>query len=144
MQEPSGWSVRALANLLGIPATTATYWLNAGLVTAERRGRGRGGHTIGIAGLREMVAVMEMRNAGISLQSVQRAVQELRQLASEQRPLAELMVVAIGDDVVWHEGGDPAALISAHRRPGQRILLVPVGEATAELQRRLEGVGTGA
>ena len=46
-------------------------------------------------------------------------------------------MVATGDDVVWHEGGDPGALVSAHRQPGQRILIVPVGEATAELQRRL-------
>ena len=92
-----------------------------------------------------MVAVMELRSAGISLQAVQRAVEELRRLTDEDRPLSQLMVVAIGDDVVWHEGGDPAALVSAHRQPGQRILIVPVGEATAELQRRLETerVGTG-
>ena len=91
-----------------------------------------------------MVTVMELRNAGISLQAVQRAVEELRRLTREDRPLSQLMVVAIGDDVVWYEEGDPAAFVSAHRRPGQRVLLVPVGEATAELQRRLEGVGTGA
>ena len=80
---------------------------------------------------------MELRNAGISLQAVQRAVEELRQITSEERPLSHLMVVAIGDDVVWHEGGDPTAMVSAKRQPGQRILIVPVGEATAELQRRL-------
>ena len=85
-----------------------------------------------------MVAVMELRNAGISLQGVQRAVADLRKLTSEERPLTQLMVVAIGDDVVWHEGGDPAALVSAHRQPGQRILIVPVGEVTAELHNRLE------
>ncbi len=136
-QEKTGWSVRALADLLGIPGTTAGYWVNSGLVTAERRGRGRAGHTIGLAGLRELVAVMELRNAGISLQAVQQAVGELRQLTSQERPLSQLMVVAVGDDVVWHEGGDPTALVSAKRQPGQRILIVPVGEATAELQRRL-------
>ncbi len=143
MQERSGWSMRALADLLGIPTATASYWLNSGLVTAVRRGRGRAGHVIGLEGLRELVTVMELRNAGISLQAVQRAVEELRRLTSEEHPLAQLMVVAIGDDVVWHEEGDPTAFVSAHRRPGQRVLLVPVGEATAELQRRLEGVGTG-
>ena len=136
-QEKTGWSVRALAHLLGIPGSTASYWVNSGLVTAERRGRGRAGHTIGLQGLREMVAVMELRGAGISLQAVQLAVHDLRRLTSEERPFSQLMVVAIGDDVVWHEGGDPAALVSAHRQPGQRILIVPVGEATAELQRRL-------
>ena len=89
---------------------------------------------------------MELRNAGISLQAVQRAVEELRRLTSENRPLAQLMVVAIGDDVVWHEQGDPTAYVSAHRRPGQRVLLVPVGEATTELQRQLNTVSveTGA
>ena len=143
-QEKTGWSVRALAQLLGIPVSTASYWVISGLVTVERRGRGRGGHTICIAGLREMVTVMELRNAGISLQAVQRAVEELRRLTSEDRPLAQLMVVAIGDDVVWHEEGDPAAFVSAHRRPGQRVLMVPVGEATADLQRRLETESVGA
>ncbi len=136
-QRKTGWSVRALAHLLGIPDSTASYWVNSGLVTAERRGRGRAGHTIGLQGLRELVAVMELRGAGISLQAVQRAVGELRQLTSEDRPLSHLMVVAIGDDVVWHDGGDPTALVSAKRQPGQRILIVPVGEATAELQRLL-------
>lgn len=143
-KKKTGWSVRALAGLLGIPDATAGYWVNSGLVTVERRGRGRGGHSIGIAGLRELVTVMELRNAGISLQAVQRAVEELRRLTSEARPLAQLMVVAIGDDVVWHESGDPAAFVSAERRPGQRVLLVPVGEATAELQRRLETESVGA
>ncbi len=52
-----------------IPVATASYWVNSGLVTVERRGRGRVGHTIGIAGLRELVTVMELRNAGISLAS---------------------------------------------------------------------------
>ncbi len=136
-QRKTGWSVRALAHLLGIPDSTASYWVNSGLVTAERRGRGRGGHTIGLAGLRELVAVMELRGAGISLQAVQQAVHDLRRLTSEERPLSQLIVVAVGDDVVWHEGGDPTALVSAKRQPGQRILIVPVGEATAELQRRL-------
>jgi len=38
-----------------------------------------------------MVAVMELRNAGISLQAVQRAIEELRRLTDEERPLSQLM-----------------------------------------------------
>ena len=78
---PIGWSVRTLAELLGEPATTATHWVNAGLVSVECRGRGRAGHVIGEAGLRELLAVSELRGVGISPQSVRSAVEELRGLA---------------------------------------------------------------
>ena len=124
-QEKAGWSVRALAHLLGIPGSTASYWVNSGLVTAERRGRGRAGHTIGLQGLREMVAVMELRGAGISLQAVQRAVEELRRLTSEDRPLSQLIVVATGDDVVWHEGETPERWLALIVSRGSASSLCP-------------------
>ncbi len=135
---PSGWTARNIARLLGIAHPTLWYWINTGLVTPDRLGRGRDGHSIGLSGLLEVVTVMELRRAGFSLQAIRQAVENLRQLTSQQRPLLQLMAVATGDDIVWAESSDPVMLVSTYHKPGQRILLVPVGEATAELQHRLE------
>lgn len=133
-----GWSARALARLLDVRAPTMTYWVALGLVRPERVGRGRRGHTIGVQGLLEAVTVKGLRHAGISLQAVRRAVEELRRLTGEQRPLATLVIVALGDDIVWKEADDVPGYISAHRRPGQRVLQIPVGEAVEMLRETFE------
>jgi hypothetical protein len=137
--QTTGWTARALARMTCVPAQTITHWIRNGLVTPDSRGRGRGGHTIGVAGLMELLTVMELRQAGISMQSTLRAVQNLRSLSGHARPLARLSLVIAGDDVVWRDADElSGTAVSALRRPGQRLMVFPVGERHAALLHDME------
>jgi DNA-binding transcriptional MerR regulator len=134
----AGWTVRALARMTDLPVQTISSWITAGLITPDHFGRGRGGHTIGMSGLMELLAVAELRQAGFSLQAVRQAVENLRYLTGRARPLANLTLVISGNDIVWRDEEDVAeAQVSALRKPGQRLMVFPVGERHAELMRQL-------
>jgi DNA-binding transcriptional MerR regulator len=135
----AGWTARELARLTGVPVPTVTFWVNSGLVDAEHRGRGRGGHSIGLIGLVELLAVVELRQVGFSLQAIRRAVENLRELSGQHRPLARLTLVVVGRDIVWKDSNEISDMtISALHRPGQRLMVLPIGEKQVELLRQLQ------
>lgn len=134
----AGWSARAMARHLGMPAQTLIYWIGTELVTPDEYGHGRHGHVIGVNGLMELLTVKELREANFSLQEVRRAVENLRSLTGERRPLVRLTLVAAGSDIVWMDRSDvPTAAASALQQPGQRLMVFPVGELHAEILRQL-------
>lgn len=139
-----GWTARSLARLTGVPAPTLATWVSSGLITPEQYGRGRGGHTIGVSGLMELAAIIELRKAGFSLQSIRRAVENLRGLSGHIRPLAGLTLVVAGGDIVWKDADELSMMpISALHKPGQRLMIFPIGERQAEMLHRLEEARTG-
>lgn len=124
-----GWTARELGRLLNIPVTTLTNWIGLGLVTPEHRRRGRGGHVIGLSGLMEFLAVIDLRKAGFSTQAIGKAVENIRRLSGQARPLAHLVIVVSGDDIAWMDQGELSdTSISTLQQPGQRLMLFPVGE----------------
>ena|SRR5579871_5085640 len=134
----AGWTARALARQTGVPAATVAAWVTSGLVTPEQYGRGRGGHVIGISGLLELLAVMELREAGIPMRAIRRAVENLRQLSGHERPLVRLTLVVSGRDIVWRDALELSGVtISALHKPGQRLMVFPVGERHAEMLHQL-------
>lgn len=128
-----GWTSRALARLLGIQPQTLNYWILGGLVNPLSTGIGRPGHKIGLDGLLEAITVHELRRSGFSLQAIRKSVDDLRTLTGKARPLAQLSLVVIGDDLVWRQVDEVDAYISAHKRPGQRILQFPISEQAERL-----------
>lgn len=131
-----------MARHVGVPANTVTSWIQSGLVTPDTLRRGRAGHEIGGAGLLELLAVLELRNADISVQAIRRAVDNLHQLTGHDRPLARLTLIVQGDDIIWkHTEEVEEAPISALHHPGQRLMIFPVGQRHQtlldELSRRL-------
>jgi len=107
------------------------------MVDAEHYGRGRRGHRIGLNGLLKLVTLLELRRVGISLPSIRKAAEALHQHTREERPLATLVIVIIGDDITWSDEGDIADLISARRQPGQRLIILPIGEKLEQLRQLL-------
>jgi DNA-binding transcriptional MerR regulator len=135
----ASWTARSLARLTGVPVPTVASWVRGGLVTPLQYGRGRGGHAIGVEGLMELLAIIELRNAGFSLQAVRRAVDNLRDLSGHARPLAGLTLVVIDKDIVWKDADEVSAMpVSALHQPGQRLMIFPIGERHAEMLHRLE------
>ncbi len=134
-----GWSARELSRMTGIKIPTLLHWIDGGLVNPEQVGRGRGGHSIGMAGLMELVAVSELRQAGFSLQEIRRAVDNLRELTGHERPLAQLTLVVCGNDIAWKNADELADLpMSALHYPGQRLMVLPVGKMHTDLVERLQ------
>jgi DNA-binding transcriptional MerR regulator len=139
--EISGWSGRELAKRVSVPASTVADWISKGLITPERSGRGRGGHTIGLLGLMELLTIIELKSAGFSVQDILKSVKNLQRLSGAARPLAQLILVVSGKDVLWKNADDlDAVTLSALRQPGQRLMVFPVGEKYQSLldQLRLE------
>src|SRR5689334_9431373 len=124
----AGWTARELARLTGVPAPTVASWISGGLITPEHYGRGRGGHVIGLSGLMELLAIAELRQVGFSLQAVRRAVENLRELSGHAHPLAGLTLLVIGRDIVWKDESEISEMkISALHKPGQRLMVFPIG-----------------
>jgi len=122
-----------------IKIPTLLHWVESGLVNPDQRGRGRGGHSIGIAGLMELLAVSELRHAGFSLQEIRRAVDNLRELTGHERPLAKLTLVVSGNDIAWKDAEELADIpMSALHYPGQRLMVLPVGKMHSDLVERLQ------
>ena len=133
-----GWTARALARQTGVSAGTVALWVTTGLVTPEQYGRGRGGHTIGVSGLLELLAVIELRQAGVPMQAIRRTVENLRQLSGRDRPLARLTLVVSGRDIVWKDALELSGVtVSALHTPGQRLMVFPVGELHTEMLLQL-------
>lgn len=140
----NGWTARALAEHTDTPPTTLSTWISDGLVAVEEAGVGRTGHTIGVMGLLELLAVKQLRGAGFSLQAIRKTVDNLRALSGEDRPLARLTLVVHGDDIIWRDAGDiDGVTVSAFRRPGQRLMVFPLGEAHADLVEQLSSEVSG-
>jgi hypothetical protein len=86
----------------------------------------------------ELLAVAELKEAGFSTQAIRRAVGNLRDLTGHDRPLARLTLVVEGNDIAWRDIADlEGRKFSALRRPGQRLMVFPVGEAHARLIAQL-------
>jgi DNA-binding transcriptional MerR regulator len=134
----AAWTAREIARHIGVPANTVTSWIQSGLVTPDTLRRGRAGHEIGTSALLELLAVIEMRNAGISIQAIRRAVENLRQITGHDRPLAQLTLVVRGNDIVWRQSEDvEESQISALHSPGQRLMIFPIGERHQSLVSKL-------
>ncbi len=136
--EQTGWTARALAQLLGIPPQTVASWIGLGLIMPLRAGRGRGGHTIGVSGLLELLAVVALREAGFSTGELRRAVEQLRTRPGQERPFVGLTLVVSGEAIAWMDDEELALRsVGALRQPGQRLLVLPVGARHEGFLRQL-------
>ena len=136
------WSARALGRRIGVPHSTISHWISTGLVEPLRRGRGRQGHDLGITGLLELIAVRDLRDAGLSTQSIRRVVGQLRDLGEHAHPLAHLVLLVVGDDVLIRDRSDEGAW-SVLRHPTQRVMLFPIGDEHRQLVDALPDLASG-
>lgn len=134
------WTARELARLTDVPVPTVSTWINAGLIAPAQLGRGRGGHKIGLMGLIELLTIIELRAAGLAIKDIRKAVENLRRISGETRPLAKLTLVVFDNDVLWIDSDKLDEMpVSALRQPSQRAMIFPIGEKHNFFIQQLSG-----
>ena len=114
-----GFSVAQVERLTGIGSKTLHFWdrshfLSPSIVQAHGTGSRR------IYSFQDLVALRvaaQLREAGISLQSLRKVVAALRELRGLDQPLAETYLVTNGHDVFAKRGTE---LLSLLKQPGQQ------------------------
>ena len=116
--EPEGYSTAQVERLTGIGAKTLHFWDRSGFLSpsvVEAHGTG----SRRIYSVRDLVGLRvaaQLRDAGISLQSLRKVVSAMREMRGLEQPLAETYLVTNGRDVFERRGDD---LMSVLRQPGQ-------------------------
>ncbi len=120
MEEPKGFSTTQVERLTSIGAKTLHFWDRSGFISPSIvQANGTGSRRI--YSFRDLVALRvaaQLRDAGISLQSLRKVVLALQDMHGLQQPLAETYLVTNGHDVFEKHGDD---VMSALRQPGQAM-----------------------
>jgi DNA-binding transcriptional MerR regulator/predicted RNase H-like HicB family nuclease len=147
-----GFGVSAVLRLTGVSYRNLDYWASTGLVRSSiRPASGKG--TRRVYAFEDLVAlrlVRRLRQAGIPLQAIRRAVRYLQ--AHVDRPLSRLALIADGRRVLVSTDdptrlieatGDGQVVISVDVAPIRRQLEVSVSELSTarEIQVRVHGRG---
>jgi predicted RNase H-like HicB family nuclease len=129
----TGFGASAVLKLTGISYRQLDYWARTGLVGSSiRQAAGRGSRRVySVPDLIALRVVGQLREAGVSVQTIRRAVRWLRSHADQ--PLATLALAAQGKKV-FALTDDPAKLIEATAE-GQVVLAISVEQVARHLQQ---------
>jgi DNA-binding transcriptional MerR regulator len=130
--DKKGFGVAAVLRLTRVSYRNLDYWARTGLVRSSiRQAAGKG--TRRVYGFEDLVAlrvVRRLRDVGVPLQSIRRAVRYLQ--AHADQPLATLALVADGKKILVHTS-EPDRMVDATSE-GQVVIKIDV----APIRRRLE------
>ncbi len=136
MMELEGFSTAQVEQLTGIGAKTLHFWDRSGFLSPSVvRAHGTGSRRI--YSFRDLVALRvaaQLRDAGISLQSLRKVVSTLRKMHGLEQPLAETYLVTNGCDILEKQGSE---VMSALREPGQTFFSFVI-----DLSRTVEALHT--
>jgi DNA-binding transcriptional MerR regulator len=115
--EERGYGVGIAAQVSGIKLRTLQRWADQGfIVPSVQQGKGKGSWDLfSFADLVALRAARRLREQGLSLQALKKAVVALRQLDTSAS-LAKYALVSDGREVWTQTNGQPIALL---RQPGQ-------------------------
>lgn len=129
----TGFGASAVLALTGVSYRQLDHWARTGLVGSSiRQAAGRGSRRV--YSFQDLVAlrvVGQLRDAGVSVQTIRRAVKWLRSHA--RQPLSTLALAARGNKV-FALTDDPAKLIEATAE-GQVVLAISVEKVARHLER---------
>jgi DNA-binding transcriptional MerR regulator len=134
----TGFGASAVLKLTGISYRQLDYWARTGLVGSSiRQAAGRGSRRVySFPDLVALRVVGQLREAGVSVQTIRRAVRWLRSHADQ--PLSTLALAAQGKKV-FALTDDPAKLIEATGE-GQVVLAISVEKVARHLERGISEI----
>jgi DNA-binding transcriptional MerR regulator len=134
----TGFGARAVLSLTGISYRQLDHWDRTGLVgSSVRQAAGRGSRRVySFPDLVALRVVRQLREAGVSVQTIRRAVRWRRSHADQ--PLATLALAAQGKKV-FALTDDPAKLVEATGE-GQVVLAISVEKVARHLERGVSAI----
>jgi DNA-binding transcriptional MerR regulator len=136
----SQFTAQQVVRFLGIPYKTLDTWDQTSFICPSVRdstGTGRSGRRL--YSFSDMVALRvarELREAGVSLQSLREVINKLRTEHGFSDPMTEGRLVTDGQDVFLL---DDMGIMSILKKPGQRCLyVIDLAGAVQELQQTIE------
>ncbi len=137
--KPEGFSTAQVEQLTSIGAKTLHFWDRSGFLSPSVVGaHGTGSRRI--YSFRDLLALRvaaQLRDAGISLQSLRKVVSALREMHGVEQPLAETYLVTNGHDVFERKGNE---LMSVLRQPSQGAwaFVIDIHTVVTELKHEIE------
>ncbi|WP_242968520.1 helix-turn-helix domain-containing protein [Sulfobacillus sp. hq2] len=137
--ELEGFTTAQVERLTRIGAQTLHFWDRSGFLSPSVvQAHGTGSRRI--YSFRDLVALRvaaQLRDAGISLQSLRKVVTVLHAMHGLDQPLEERFLVTNGHDVFEKQGDE---LMSVLRQPGQGAwaFIVDIHAVVTELQREIQ------
>jgi predicted RNase H-like HicB family nuclease/DNA-binding transcriptional MerR regulator len=129
----TGFGARAVLSLTGISYRQLDYWARTGLVGSSiRQAAGRGSRRVySFPDLVALRVVGQLREAGVSVQTIRKAVAYLKRHA--ERPLSTLNLIGLGKKV-FALTDDPSRLVEA-TASGQVVLTISVESLARNLEK---------
>lgn len=120
--ENAGYSAGQAAKAIGLNYRTLDYWARTGLIkptlgAAEGTGSAR---AYSFGDLVALKAAKRLRDDGISLQNIRKAIVAIRKMARTSEPLRDKYLMALDGDVVEVDGD---RIRSWLKNPGQGLFL---------------------
>lgn len=140
--QEQGFNVRVVQRLTSLTHRQLVHWDNTALIHPSiRSAAGRGSRRIySFEDLVELRVVAALREKGVSLQAVRRAVKHLRQHHDElKRPLANLMLFTDGQRILALT--DKAQRLIELTAGGQVVFAVPVAGIVRSLRDKVTELG---
>lgn len=122
------------AKAAGLPYSQINYWAKTGFLVPSVQ-EASGPASCRAYGFRDLVALRvagQLRDAGITLQSLRRVVEFLQSKRRYSQPLSDAYLVITGNGDVAEKKGD--TLISTLHQPGQAYFVFALGEAVNEMK----------
>lgn len=134
-----GFSVAQVKQFTGVGSKTLHFWDRSGFLSPSVQGA-QGTGTRRVYSFRDLVALRvaaQLRDAGISLQSLRKVVAVLSEMRGLEQPLAETYLVTNGHDVFERRG---EAVLSLLRQPGQPVFsfVIDLSRTVSALREALE------
>ena len=140
-----GFTACEVSKLTGVPYDRLDYWARSGFLRPGVVGaRGKGSRRL--YSFRDLVALRtakELRDIGVSLQTLRKVVAFLHKAKDLENPLAEARLVVSGNDILLVQHQEE--LISILKAPGQGVLrlIFDLPKVVDELRtevRKLRGI----
>lgn len=132
-----GFKTDEVARLTGLTPRQLDHWDRTGFIRPSiSPARGRGSSRLySFTDVVQLRVAKELRDAGVTLQSLRGVVERLRRYEGLENPLAETRLIVRGGDVLVVHGGEGVS--SALRFPGQGVLsfVVDISGVVEELRR---------
>jgi len=120
------------SEITGASIRQISYWIRQGIITPVEPGSGKGSvRQFGFVDILRIKVLLQLRNAGISLQRVRAALAKLADWG-ENDPLVSGRLLAIGERPYWVENEAQLVDIIRQQRAMAPLVLVDLGEIAEE------------